>query len=788
MLPIPSRVASNAVPAATASSVDYVQPIPSRSLNLGLPISARGTVPKAISGIPLSSVSRSVGLPIQARAAPVVAVSHLGAEPSIWLPPSPAGHSPHPALPAFPTSLAGLPTVGMSCSMSSSVVVSDASSNGFLPIAPRNASLTSNILNPPLALPVLARGCNATVTSTRPSTSPPMECFASQSDRGGTPSPVSTRSAAACGADILAAALDDKCWSRSVSSSSDDSPIARSAMRKTKTEKLVTQTNSQGSPSAKGNGVRRCSAPVISYKAFFSQHGSEVSVYDRYEFGQLLGEGGAGSTWEAWPRSPDRASVKAKGQGPALQRIASGPSDGHRAIKKMLKHRMPDGSYENLLAEMEVLKKLDHPNICKIYEAFEDAQTLFLVMDLCSGGELFDRIANGELGGEARSAELVQQLAHALRYCHETHGIVHRDIKPENVLFVSTDPQALQAKLIDFGIACHCKSSERVTAGRAGTEAYEAPEIISNSSYCEKCDLWSLGVLLYVMLSGCMPFASGRHSCSGTFSMKGEDWDQTSDEAKDLISRLLVVDPEARLSAAQVLEHPWLSLCHESPQAMPMQVANRLRRYHKTSNFRKILLMLVARHLDANDLPEIYDAFTAIDKNGDGILSPEEFRASLSTVKSSDEVTELFQAVDADGSGSIDYSEFIAAAIDRKLLFREDLCLQVFRALDRDDDGKISIQELQQLLVDAAAEDFLGSELRDEALTTLNRYDADRDGLLDIREFMALLTQNRIAEIESKAPGAGRRPLALRHPNRQRTAFSPSGSAMNGDIFNTAPF
>lgn len=723
----------------------------------------------------------------------------MGAEPSIWLPTSPAGQSPHSALPALPTTLAGLPNVGTTSSMNSSCVVADASNNVFLPILSRGVDPNSNISGAIPALPVLARHGSVPLTSadysqiqsrsgaTRPATSPAIEGFASQTDRGDMSSPEYRRSTAACGADILAAALNEKCWGRSMSSSSEDGSVPRSAMRKTKTEKPVVKTSSHDSPSAKRSDVRRSSTPAISYKAFISQHGSEVSVYDRYEFGRLLGEGGAGSTWEAWPKSRDRASVKAKGQGPTLQRIASGPSNGHRAIKKMLKHRMPDGSYENLKAEVEVLKTLDHPNICKLYEAFEDAQTLYLVMDLCSGGELFDRIANENLGGEAQCAELVQQLAHALRYCHETHGIVHRDIKPENVLFVSTDPHALQAKLIDFGIACHCKSSERVS-GRAGTEAYEAPEIISNSSHSEKCDLWSLGVLLYVMLSGCMPFASARHSCSGNFTMKGEDWDQTSPEAKDLISRLLVIDPEERLSAAQVLEHRWLSLCHESPHTMPMQVANRLKRYHKTSNFRKILLMLVARHLDANDLPEIYDAFTAIDKNGDGILSPEEFRASLSTFKSSDEVAELFQAVDADGSGSIDYSEFIAAAIDRKLLFREDLCLQVFRALDRDDDGKISIQELQQVLVDADTEDFLGSELRDEALTTLNRYDADGDGLLDIREFMALLTQNRIAEIESKAAGVGRRPLAVRHSTRQRTALSPWSASVNGDLFNTAPF
>jgi len=106
-------------------------------------------------------------------------------------------------------------------------------------------------------------------------------------------------------------------------------------------------------------------------------------------------------------------------------------------------------------------------------------------------------------------------------------------------------------------------------------------------------------------------------------------------------------------------------------------------------------------------------------------------------------LADLFEALDADGSGAIDYSEFMAAAIDRKILFREDLCLQVFRALDRDSNGKISIQELFQLLKDADPEDLLGTELRDEAMELLDRYDVDGDGELNMREFMALLTQNR---------------------------------------------
>eukprot|EP00913_Durusdinium_trenchii_P016188 g15213.t1 len=439
---------------------------------------------------------------------------------------------------------------------------------------------------------------------------------------------------------------------------------------------------------------------------------------DRYDFGELLGEGAAGSTWEAFPR------VRETRSGTRARRLSG--QERPRAIKKVPKRRVSN-STESFLAEVE--------------EVFEDADNIFLVMELCRGGELFDRITQGELGGEAQVAKLIQQLAHAVRYCHD-RGIIHRDIKPENILFVSPEPDA-PAKLIDFGIACHFKQTEH-RRDEKGTEAYLAPEVKDNSSYTEKCDLWSLGVLLYAMLS---PGASLGH--------------QSARRKNEVTASL-------------------------EEEAVPVKVQVRLRRYQSTSYFRRILLLVVARQLGANDLPEIYKTFKAHhDRAGEA-----------------DELSELFEALDADGSGAIDYSpvaledsgdsegdevgdqgEFMAAAIDRKIFFREELCLQVFAALDRDSSGTISIQErvlpvllrrsrssagisstnfltvdwitelarersvspeeLFQLLKAADPEDLLGNELRDEVMELLDRYDTDRDGELSFREFRALLTQNR---------------------------------------------
>jgi calcium-dependent protein kinase len=426
---------------------------------------------------------------------------------------------------------------------------------------------------------------------------------------------------------------------------------------------------------------------------------------------------------------------------------------GKLAVKKISKRLVQQGSRERFLAEVELLKELDHPNICRLHEVFEDEHALYLVLDLCEGGELFDRIVEEELDGEQHVASLTRQIAQALRYCHEVHGIIHRDLKPENVLFVSWEREAA-AKLIDFGIACHFRGGVSLDE-EIGTAAYSAPEVILGEDYTEKCDLWSLGAVLYCMLSGGTPFQTIDDTLDGRFAMDDEQWGHVSDEAKDLVCKLLVLDPVKRLSATQVLEHPWLASCfQEKVKSIPGQIVNRLKRFKHTSNFRKILLTCFARHLATKDLPDICDAFNAIDRGGDGMLSFDEFHMAMSSVistkVSTDESKVLFDAIDIDGSGLIDYSEFLAAAIDRKLLFREDICLQVFRMLDRGSKGRISFSDLQALVEETITEERAGKELRDEAWDMMRRYDSNGDGHLDLRELMALLTQNSLVDLKKR--------------------------------------
>lgn len=236
-----------------------------------------------------------------------------------------------------------------------------------------------------------------------------------------------------------------------------------------------------------------------------------------------------------------------------------------RACKQMAKGKISDMNKFNL--EINIMSKTDHPSIIKLYEIYEDTRNIYLVMEECTGGELFDRIISrvesGKMYTEKQATKIFQQMISAICYCH-SQGICHRDLKPENILFLTKDEDS-PIKVIDFGLS-------RVTADlkkegkqahmttRVGTAYYVSPEVLQGY-YDEKCDVWSAGVLLYILLSGDPPFNGANDNeiyrciAKRKYSFPDNEWKNISHEAKDLIQHMLC-DPDKRYTAAQVLEHP----------------------------------------------------------------------------------------------------------------------------------------------------------------------------------------------------------------------------------------
>jgi len=172
-------------------------------------------------------------------------------------------------------------------------------------------------------------------------------------------------------------------------------------------------------------------------------------------------------------------------------------------VKNLLsKNSTNEDEQENLHLEVEILSNIDHPNVVKLYEIFDEGNKLYLVMELMQGGELFDRIVEKEAYSEREAAECLKPIVDAIRYCHEL-GIIHRDLKPENLLYESTDESSI-IKISDFGLARYVENELATTA--CGTPGYVAPEIIGVAGYVQEVDYWSIGIILYIVLCGFPPF------------------------------------------------------------------------------------------------------------------------------------------------------------------------------------------------------------------------------------------------------------------------------------------
>jgi calcium/calmodulin-dependent protein kinase I len=217
--------------------------------------------------------------------------------------------------------------------------------------------------------------------------------------------------------------------------------------------------------------------------------------------------------------------------------------------------------------EVDIMLKIKDKGCVQLYEMFESENHLILMVELCNGGELFDRISQKEKYGEAEAADVIRQVAEALKYLHD-HNIVHRDLKPENLIYKEENGNIL--KLTDFGLAKYIEpnTASNMMETACGTPSYVAPEVIQTTPmYGPKVDMWSLGVIGYILLCGFQPFYAEDDNLlelfhvikAAEYEFLSPYWDNVSDTAKDLISKLLVVDPEERYSAEQVLSHPWIA-------------------------------------------------------------------------------------------------------------------------------------------------------------------------------------------------------------------------------------
>eukprot|EP00934_Nitzschia_sp_Nitz4_P000490 Nitzschia sp. Nitz4//scaffold133_size116822//66538//68818//NITZ4_003809-RA/size116822-snap-gene-0.5-mRNA-1//1//CDS//3329535402//490//frame0 len=405
------------------------------------------------------------------------------------------------------------------------------------------------------------------------------------------------------------------------------------------------------------------------------------------------------------------------------------------AMKSIHLNRITDQSFlTELRNEIGILRKLDHPHIVRAIETYEHRQRIYIVMEICSGGDLYSR----DPYTEEQAARIVTSILSAIAYMH-SRQILHRDLKYENVLFVNQSPNS-PIKLIDFGLSKTYGDNPELTAG-VGTIYTMAPEVLQGK-YTEKADVWSVGVLAFMLLSSQMPFYGRKKNhiveqiLNCQYDFRGRRWKRISSQAKAFIDELLVLDPEERMDAHTALSCTWLnrrfSATTRGPDAEEENMARHaMLRYAGYTKLKKMALMVVAHKSSTDEIGILRKVFQKYDKKKDGSICYEDFCSALSEFgHSEDDLKEMFDAVDLDGTGRIRYTEFLAATIEAQGAISEERLAEAFDRLDSDDSGYISAANLIELL----GHDFPKEEI-DQIIADA---DLTKDNQISYAEFLAL--------------------------------------------------
>ncbi|KAK4275457.1 hypothetical protein QN277_018537 [Acacia crassicarpa] len=411
------------------------------------------------------------------------------------------------------------------------------------------------------------------------------------------------------------------------------------------------------------------------------------------------------------------------------------------ACKSISKRKLTSrADKEDMKREIHIMQHMSgQPNIVEFKGAYEDSHSVHLVMELCAGGELFDRIIAKGHYSERAAASICRQIVNVVHICHFM-GVMHRDLKPENFLLSSKDEKAL-LKATDFGLSVFIEEG-KVYRDIVGSAYYVAPEVLRRR-YGKEIDIWSAGVILYILLSGVPPFWAETEKgifdavLEGHIDFESQPWPNISDSAKDLVRRMLTQDPKKRITSAQVLEHPWIREDgNASDKPIDSAVLSRMKQFRVMNKLKKLALKVIAENLSEEEIKGLRAMFTNMDTDNSGTITYEELKEGLQRLGSKlteAEVKQLMEAADVDGNGTIDYIEFITATMHRHRLERDEHLNKAFQYFDKDHSGFITVDELET----AMKEYGMGDEGTIKEI--ISEVDTDNDGRINYDEFCAMM-------------------------------------------------
>ncbi|XP_024985077.1 calcium-dependent protein kinase 7-like [Cynara cardunculus var. scolymus] len=396
---------------------------------------------------------------------------------------------------------------------------------------------------------------------------------------------------------------------------------------------------------------------------------------------------------------------------------------------------------DDVRREVEIMRHFPkHPNIVTLRDTYEDADAVHIMMELCEGGELFDRIVARGRYTERAAAAIMRTIVEIVQMCH-SHGVMHRDLKPENFLF-GNKKETAPLKAIDFGLSVFFKPGD-VFNEIVGSPYYMAPEVLKRS-YGPEVDVWSAGVILYILLCGVPPFWAETEQgvaeaiIRSVINFKRDPWPKISDNAKDLVKKMLEPDPKRRLTAQQVLEHPWLLNSKKAPNVpLGEVVKSRLKQFSVMYKLKKRALRVVAEHLSLEEMAGMKEEFRVIDTGNKGRVNLEELRIGLPKLGhqiNDADLQTLMESADVDRDGTLNLGEFVAIILHLKRLANDEHLHKAFNFFDKDHNGYIEVEELRQALSEE------GDETNDDAINVImNDIDTDKDGKISYEEFSAMM-------------------------------------------------
>ncbi len=457
----------------------------------------------------------------------------------------------------------------------------------------------------------------------------------------------------------------------------------------------------------------------------------EGDINDTYEIGKKIGGGTYGIVFLSLnKRTKEKVAIK--------------------AMKKLKKDNKTLN--EDILKEIEMLKTLDHQNIINIFEFYEGDYNFYIVTEYCQSGNLLDKINKTNLQiSESITSVIIFQILSAINYCHQ-RNIIHRDLKPENIMLDNnTNSGYPYVKIIDFGTS---KFREKEFENELiGSPYYMAPEVIEKK-YNNKCDIWSIGIILYFIMTKKKPFTG--FSLEEIFSsIKDDEIDlkskylrNYSGELKNLLVQLLKKKPEERIDAKEALNHQWFINNKTKEKLIELtsdemnNLLDNIKNYYPDNLLQQTsLIYLVNTNPNCENVKKASSLYIKIDKDNNGIIDLNEFVHGLKILYEEkgenieeDFLINCFNRIDSNNNGKIEYDEFIRAAINKKEFLSEKMMKDAFEHFDIDKSGSISLQDICKVF------GFNGNQNNlKEFEKIIEKCDIDKNGTVELNEFIIIM-------------------------------------------------